>query len=93
MLRISRWSKLLDTPAARQFAIHGTGLTSYLILMALGIFRETTAADLIGLMVIDQAPISRSVPELLAQGLLKSTATAPIAAAGCCASRPPGRRR
>ena len=68
--RISRLSKLLDTHAARQLAVHGTGLTSYRILMVLGIFGETTAADLSRLMVIDRAQISRSVSELMAQGLL-----------------------
>ncbi|MCZ4260355.1 DNA-binding MarR family transcriptional regulator [Limimaricola soesokkakensis] len=69
--RISRLSKLLDTHAARQLAVHGTGLTSYRILMVLGIFGETTAADLSRLMVIDRAQISRSVSDLLAQGLLE----------------------
>ncbi|EYD70927.1 MarR family winged helix-turn-helix transcriptional regulator [Limimaricola hongkongensis] len=69
--RISRLSKLLDTHAARQLAVHGTGLTSYRILMVLGIFHETTAADLSRLMVIDRAQISRSVSDLLGQGLLE----------------------
>ncbi|WP_341212201.1 MarR family winged helix-turn-helix transcriptional regulator [uncultured Limimaricola sp.] len=69
--RISRLSKLLDTHAARQLAVHDTSLTSYRILMVLGIFKETTAADLSRLMVIDRAQISRAVSDLLAQGLLE----------------------
>ncbi|MHA3977512.1 MarR family winged helix-turn-helix transcriptional regulator [Halovulum sp. GXIMD14794] len=68
--RISRLSKLLDGHATKYLAQHGLGLTWYRILMVLGIFGETTAADLSRLMVIDRAQISRAVSDLLARGFL-----------------------
>ena len=69
--RISRMSKLLDTHTSRQLAGSGLNLTAYRILMVLSLFRETSAADLSRLMVIDRAQISRSVAELVADGLLQ----------------------
>ena len=69
--RISRMSKLLDTHTSRQLAGSGLNLTAYRILMVLSLFKETSAADLSRLMVIDRAQISRSVAEMIAGGLLQ----------------------
>ncbi|WP_112322068.1 MarR family winged helix-turn-helix transcriptional regulator [Oceanibium sediminis] len=68
--RISRLSKLVDNDASRYLAGSSLNLTSYRILMVLSIFRETSAADLARLMVIDRAQVSRSVAEMMKQGFL-----------------------
>ena len=68
--RITRLSKLLDSHATRQLAGSRLNLTAYRIVMVLNIFKETSAADLARLMVIDRAQVSRSVSELIALGLL-----------------------
>lgn len=70
--RLSRLSKLLDIHAARQLDGSRLNLTWYRILMVLGIFEETTAADLGRLMVMDRAQLSRAAADMLAAGLLQS---------------------
>ncbi len=66
--RISRLSKLLDTHSAAQLTGTGLNLTWYRILLVLQIFKETTAADLSRLMVLDRAQISRAAADLIAAG-------------------------
>ncbi len=68
--RISRLSKLLDNQATRLLGESRLTLTGYRILLVLSIFRETTAADLSRLMVIDRAQISRAVAELVREGCI-----------------------
>ncbi|MDT0683564.1 winged helix DNA-binding protein [Roseicyclus sp. F158] len=68
--RVSRLSKLLDNHATRELAGKPLNLTGYRILMVLKIFRETSAAELSRLMVIDRAQVSRSVAELTGAGFL-----------------------
>ncbi len=68
--RIARLSKLLDNNASRMLTGSRLNLTSHRILMVLSIFKETSAADLARLMVIDRAQVSRSVAELIDFGML-----------------------
>ena len=68
--RISRLSKLLDNQATRLLGESRLTLTGYRILLVLSIFRETTAADLSRLMVIDRAQVSRAVAELVREGFV-----------------------
>ena len=70
--RISRLSKLLDNQAARLLTGSGLTLTGYRILFVLSIFRETTAADLSRLMVMDRAQISRAVSGLIGEGSISN---------------------
>ena len=70
--RLSRLSKLLDIHATRQLDGSPLNLTWYRILMVLGIFEETTAADLGRLMVMDRAQLSRAAADMLSAGLLQS---------------------
>lgn len=68
--RISRLGKLLDIHSASLLKDSGLNLTAYRILLVLSVFRQTTAADLSRLMVLDRAQISRTVAELVASGHL-----------------------
>lgn len=70
--RIARLSKLMDNLTSQQLSQTGLNLTWYRILMVLGIFGETTAADLSRLMVVDRAQISRATADLVDEGFVHS---------------------
>ena len=72
--RISRLSKLLDIHATRVLSGSGLNLTGYRLLMVLGTFKETIAADLSRLMVIDRAQISRALTEMIRTGYIAERA-------------------
>jgi len=68
--RITQMNKLLELEAATRLAGTGFTLTSYRILVIVGIFGEITAADLSRFMLIDRAQISRAAADLIDRGLL-----------------------
>lgn len=68
--RIARLTKLMEAHAIRTLGDAPVSLTGYRIIMSVELFRETSAADLAHVLLIDRAQISRSVSDLMERGFL-----------------------
>jgi DNA-binding MarR family transcriptional regulator len=70
--RFAVLQRLLDRQMGRILARHGLSLAAYRILLTIDAFGELAAADLVRLVAVDKALISRSSADLIAQGMIEA---------------------
>jgi len=72
--RFAVLQRMLDRQISRILARHDMSLATYRVLITIDAFEEMAAADLVRMIAVDKALVSRSVADLVAAGLLQTRA-------------------
>jgi DNA-binding MarR family transcriptional regulator len=70
--RFAVLQRLLDRQMGRILARHGLSLAAYRVMLTIEAFGELAAADLVRLVAVDKALISRSSADLIEQGMIEA---------------------
>ena len=70
--RFAVLQRMLDRQMGRILARHGLSLAAYRVLVTIDAFGELAAADLVRLVAVDKALVSRSCADLVASGLIEA---------------------
>ena len=72
--RLAVLQRMLDRQLTRLLARHGMSIADYRIMLTVDAFGEISNADLVRMVVVDKALVSRRCKEMIGEGLLVSAA-------------------
>lgn len=70
--RLAILQRLLDRQITRILGRYGMSLAAYRVLVTIDAFEETSATELVRMIAVDKALVSRSAADLIAAGLLEA---------------------
>lgn len=72
--RLAVLQRMLDRQLARLLASHGMSIADYRIMLTIDAFGEISNADLVRMVVVDKALVSRRCKDMIGEGLVEAKA-------------------